>query len=112
LTGFKIASNDLRGLLDCVTIAHPGTPSDDDVCNLGIPTQIIASEFDFTFTPERKVFCNEQIPKLGIDYIYNHFPGVSHGFGTRADPDKEIEKKAMERAVDSVVYWLLTYSQK
>jgi dienelactone hydrolase len=112
LAGFKIASKNLEGLLDCVAIAHPGTPSDEDVCNLGIPTQIIASEFDFTFTPERKAFCNEQIPKLGIDFVYNHFPGVSHGFGTRANPAKEVEKKAMERAVDSVVYWFLTYSQK
>lgn len=74
--------------------------------------QIIAPEFDPTFTQDRKDLCNSEIPKLGIDYMYNYFPKVVHGFCTKCDPNKEVEKRALERAKAAVVNWFLTYAER
>ncbi|KAK5165702.1 uncharacterized protein LTR77_008625 [Saxophila tyrrhenica] len=107
--GFKLAGKEQNGLLDCITIAHPGTPSEEDVRGLSIPTQIIAPEHDPTFTPEAKEMCNRIIPTLGIEYVYNYFPGVVHGFCTKSDLGTEQEKKSLERAKAAVEYWFLAH---
>ncbi len=108
--GFKIAAKEHGKLFDCVTIAHPGTPSDDDIRNLSVPVQILSPEHDPTFTQERKDFCLKEIPKLGIDFLYNYFPGVVHGFATKGDPENEVQKRALERAKNAVVQWCLQYA--
>ena len=110
IINFKLASKDY-GLLDCVSIAHPGTPSEDEVRKIGCPVQLIAPEHDPTFPPEWKKFCNEEIPKLGLDYHYQHFPGMLHGFCNKCDMSKEKEKKALELAKDAVVYWFITHKK-
>ncbi len=108
--GFKLASEDNAGLLDCVTTAHPGKPSEEDVRNLSIPVQIIAPEFDPTFDQESKDLCLREIPKLGIEFVYNYFPGDVHGFCTKADMSSEKQKRSLERAKNAVVYWFLTHT--
>lgn len=109
---FKLASKEHGHLLDCVMIAHPGAPTDDDVRNLGVPVQIISPEYDPTFTQDRKDLCQSEIPKLGIDYTYNYFPKVMHGFCTKGDPKDEVQKHALEKAKTAVVNWFLTYAER
>ena len=69
LTNFKLAS---KGVVDCVTIAHPGAPTEDEIKAIKVPVQILAPAHDFSFTPELKELCNKEIPKLGVDYVYHH----------------------------------------
>ncbi|KAK5048020.1 hypothetical protein LTR84_006210 [Exophiala bonariae] len=98
-----------NNLIDCVSTAHPSLLDKSEITNLGVPTQIIAPENDFTLTPELKTFCNEEIPKLGIDYAYEYFPGLTHGFATRGDPTNKLQKDGLERAKNAAVSWFLQY---
>ena len=109
--GFRLASKEYSGLIDVVSIAHPGAPTEDDVRQISVPFQIIAPEFDPTFTPEWKEKCNQEIPKCGVDYAYQHFPDMMHGFATKCDENKEEEKKALELAKNAVVYWFTAHAK-
>ena len=73
---------------------------------LGVPIQILAPETDTQLTPELKEFCNRIIPTLGLDYAYEFFPGLAHGFATRGDPEIQVQKNGLERAKNSIVQWL------
>lgn len=95
-------------MVDCVITAHPVSLEEKDILNLGVPTQILAPENDFTFTPELKAFCNENIPKLGIDYAYEYFPGLNHSFATRGDQNKA-QRDGLERAKDAARVWFARY---
>lgn len=104
--GFKVASKDRSGLFDSVTVAHSATPSEEEVHSIGVPFQILAAEHDPTFPPEVRDMCNREIPKLGVPYLFHHFPGVVHGFATKCDDSKASEKKALELAKNAVVFWM------
>lgn len=93
-------------LVDCISTAHPGLQTKEEIENLGVPTQIIAPEVDPTFTPEFKKYANEVIPTKGIPYDYQYFPGVEHSFATRGNPDDEKERLAMVRAKRAQVFWM------
>lgn len=101
---FKLAGRD-QGLLDCVSVAHPSMLEKKEIENLAVPIQILAPEHDQAFTPELKEFAHQTIPKLGIDYDYQHFPGVSHGFAAKGNPKIPEQKRAFERAKNAAVSW-------
>ncbi len=107
LTNFKLAA---KGVVDCVTIAHPGAPTEDEIKAIKIPVQIIAPEFDFSFTQELKDLCNKHIPHLGVPYLYHHFAGMPHGFCTKADEDDNNSKKQLEIAKNAVVFWISNHA--
>jgi hypothetical protein len=65
----------------------------------------MAPEFDPHFTEELKAFSNEVIPKLKVPYDYQYFPGLTHGFATRGNPDDSAELEGMERAKNAAVLW-------
>ena len=110
LTGFKLASKPHAELFNCISIAHPGSPTEDDVRGISLPFQVLSAEHDPTFSTEMKEYCNKEIPKLGVDYQYHYFPGMVHGFATKCDPTKDREKKALELAKNSVVFWMLNHA--
>ena len=101
--GFRVASS---GLFDSVTVAHSATPTDEEVAGISVPFQILAAEHDPTFPPDVVEKVNKEIPKLGVPYVYHHFPGMFHGFATKAADGKENEKKALELAKNAVVFWM------
>ncbi len=70
-----------KPLVDCISMCHPSLLEKSEIEAVGVPTQIIAPENDFQLTPELKTFCNETIPTLGVEYDYQYFPGLVHGFG-------------------------------
>lgn len=70
-----------KPLVDCISMCHPSLLEKSEIEAVGVPTQIIAPENDFQLTPELKTFCNETIPTLGVEYDYQYFPGLTHGFG-------------------------------
>lgn len=97
-------------MVDCLTIAHPGTPTEEEIKAIKVPVQILAPEHDFAFSQDLKDFCNREIPKLGVDYAYHHFPGVPHGFATKCDENDPYAKKQLEVAKNAVVFWILNHA--
>ena len=109
LVNFQLASH--AELFDSVTICHPGTPTEEQVRAIRVPIHLVAPEHDPTFPQEWKDFCNKEIPKLGVDYCYQHFPRVVHGFTTKCDENNKDERKALELAKNSVVHWIANHTQ-
>ena len=96
-------------LVDCISTAHPSLSTKEEVEALGVPTQIIAPETDTQLTPEMKDFVNKTIPTLGLEYDYQYFPGLVHGFATRGDHRNHLQKNGLERAKNVAVNWLIQY---
>lgn len=105
----ELGGKNHNGLVDCISFAHPGGITKEDVFNVAVPVQIIAPEKDVPFPLKMRQFCNEEIPKLGVDYDYQHFPGAVHGFATRCNVKVEGEKRALERAKNAAVGWFVNY---
>jgi dienelactone hydrolase len=92
-------------LVDCISMAHPSLLDKQEIEAVGVPTQILAPETDTQLTPELKEFCNKTIPALGVEYDYQYFPGLAHGFATRGDMTNPLQKKGLERAKNAAVHW-------
>ena len=97
-------------LVDCISMAHPSGTTEAEIEAVGVPVQILAPEHDPIFTPELKAFCNKTIPALGVEYDYQYFPGLAHGFAARGDMNNFVQKKGLERAKDAAVHWFQTVS--
>lgn len=67
--------------------------------------QLLAPEHDPVFTPELKAHANSVIPSLNLEYDYQYFPEVAHGFAVRCDQSNVTQKKALERAKNAAVAW-------
>jgi hypothetical protein len=109
---FRIQAN--KGLqsnpvVDCISMAHPSLVNKQEIEAVGVPTQILAPETDTQLTPELKEFCNKTIPALGLEYDYQYFPGLVHGFATRGDMTNPLQKKGLERAKNAAVHWFLQH---
>ena len=96
-------------MVDCISTAHPSGIEKTEVDNISVPVQICAPEKDPVFTPELKEYCNRVIPTLNVDYDYQYFPGLVHGFATRGDIKDEKQKLGFERAKNVTVNWLQQY---
>ncbi|KUJ07821.1 endo-1,3-1,4-beta-D-glucanase [Mollisia scopiformis] len=94
-----------NNLVDAVSVAHPSQVTTKEVDALGVPTQILAPEFDQQLTPELKEYCNRIIPGLGIPYRYDYYPGLVHGFAAKGDPNNPKQKEGLERAKNATVSW-------
>lgn len=66
-------------LVDCITAAHPAMLTKKDIDEVAVPVQILAPEMDNLYTAELKTHSLQKIPKLGVPFDYQHFPGVEHG---------------------------------
>ncbi|MCJ1246468.1 hypothetical protein MMC30_003675 [Trapelia coarctata] len=92
-------------LLSCVSTAHPTLLEKSEIDNLAVPTQVLAPETDPAFTPELKEYCNKVIPRKGIPYSYEYFPGLAHGFAAKGNVKDAKQKEGLERAKRAVVHW-------
>jgi dienelactone hydrolase len=101
---FRLGAKNIQ-LVDCISTAHPSRLEKKEIQEIAVPVQIMAPENDTQFSEELKAFSNEVIPKLNVAYDYQHFPGLSHGFATRGNPDDEDERAGMERAKNAAVLW-------
>ncbi|KAK5136317.1 hypothetical protein LTR08_003690 [Meristemomyces frigidus] len=101
---FRLGAKELH-LVDCISVAHPSLLEKSEIDNLSVPTQIIAPEHDYLLTPELKEYCNTTIPRLGVAYQYDFYPGLEHGFAVRGDPEDVRTKVGLERAKNAVVMW-------
>lgn len=94
-----------ENLVDCISTAHPALLTKEEVSNVAVPVQVLAPENDIWLTPELKALCNSTIPSLNVDYDYQHFPGLAHGFATRSNQNNANEKRGLERAKNAAVAW-------
>ena len=102
--GFLLASE--AGLFDAMSHAHPGTPTEDQIRGIRAPFELIAPEYDPQFPFEWSKLCNEVVPGLGVEYDWQWFPGMKHGFSTKCDEKDERERRGLERAKGAVVGWM------
>ncbi|KAJ5201036.1 hypothetical protein N7449_005839 [Penicillium cf. viridicatum] len=100
---FRLGDN--RGLVDCISTAHPYLLEKCEIEAVAVPVQIMAPEFDPMFTDELKEFSNQTILRQGVAYDYQYFPGLEHAFASRGDPKNSGERKGMEREKNSAVSW-------
>ena len=94
-----------KNLVDCISTAHPSLLTKEEINTVGVPVQIMAPEHDPAFTPELKAHANSVIPTLNVEYDYQYFPGLSHGFSIRGDPSDPKQKNGKERAKNAAVAW-------
>ncbi|KAL8787529.1 MAG: hypothetical protein Q9213_002187 [Squamulea squamosa] len=94
-----------KGLIDAISVAHPSFLTKEEIDNVAVPVQILAPEIDPQLTPELKEYVNKVIPTLGIEYDYQYFPGLVHGFACRADENSDKEKRGLERAKNAASGW-------
>ena len=105
---FRLAGKG-KNLIDSVAVAHPSLLEKEEISNLAVPVQFIVPETDPMFTPELKEFTLKTLPELGIDFNYDYYPGLVHGFATRGDMNDAKQKEGLERAKNSAVYWFKQY---
>ncbi|KIW70386.1 hypothetical protein PV04_02659 [Phialophora macrospora] len=98
-----------NALVDCVSTAHPALFQNADIDAIGCPVQFIAPEVDNTFTPELKEYALKTLPTLGIDFDYQYFHGLKHGFATRGNVNDPKQKHGLERAKNVAVDWFREY---
>lgn len=91
--------------MDCISAGHPTWLTTKDIDEVSVPVQILAPEIDPVYTPELKLHSFQTIPKLGIPFDYQHFPGVEHACFTRGDSEKVGEREAMVRGKNAAVGW-------
>lgn len=98
-----------ENLVDCISMAHPSLVEKSEIDAVGVPVQIMAPETDQQFTPELKEHSNKVIPALGLDYDYQYFPGLVHGFAVKGDQSDKKQKDGLERAKNAAVAWFAQY---
>lgn len=101
---FRLGSKG-NNLVDAISVAHASLVEKSEIDNVAVPTQVIHPETDPQWTAELAEHANKTIPKLGVAYDYQFFPGVVHGFAIRGDPSNEVQKAALERAKNVAVHW-------
>ncbi|KAL8681435.1 MAG: hypothetical protein Q9186_002440 [Xanthomendoza sp. 1 TL-2023] len=94
-----------KNLVDAISTAHPSFLTKEEIDAVAVPVQILAPETDGQLTPELKEYANSVIPSLGVDYDYQYFPGLAHGFACRADTNNKVEKQGLERAKNAASSW-------
>ena len=98
-----------NNLVDAISTPHPSLLTKEEVNAVGVPVQVIAPEHDPALTPELKEYMNSVIPGLNVEYDYQYFPGVSHGFAARADQNNKLERQSLERAKNVAVAWFAQF---
>ncbi|KAF3766503.1 dienelactone hydrolase family protein [Cryphonectria parasitica EP155] len=96
-------------LVDCISVGHPSLLAKDDIDQVAVPLQVLAPEHDPAYTAELKAYTFETVTRLGIPFVYRHFPGVAHGCLVRGEENKPHEREALVKGKNAVVGWLKEY---
>lgn len=100
---FKLGAD--PSLVDVISTAHPSMLEKSEIENVKVPVQILSPENDHIYTPELKQATFDLLPKTGVQWEYIYFPGLSHGFAARGDPNDPKQKAGLERAKRSAVHF-------
>lgn len=108
----RVKCTDIRSgkkLVDCISTAHPSLLTKEEIDAVAVPVQILAPEHDPQLTPELKAHANSVIPSLNLEYDYQYFPGLTHGFAVRCDQSDAKQKQGLERAKNAAVGWFAQF---
>ena len=72
-----------KNLVDAISVAHPSLLTKEEIDNVDVPVQILAPETDGMYTPELKEHTLTTLPKKGVEYDYQYFPSLAHGFAAK-----------------------------
>ena len=100
------SSDGSGNLIDCITVAHPTWLTKEEIDDINVPVQIVAPQLDMAFSAELKEHALRVIPTRGVQFDYQYFPGVVHGFSTRGDPKVDKERRSMLRCKNAQVSWM------
>lgn len=104
---FKLGAD--PSLVDAVSSAHPSLLEKSEIDAIKVPTQILSPENDFAYTEELKKYTFDALPKTGVQWEYVYFPGLTHGFAARGNPNDAAQKQGLERAKRSAVAFFNEY---
>ncbi|TFK23739.1 alpha/beta-hydrolase [Coprinopsis marcescibilis] len=90
--------------------AHPAGLTEDHFKNLTKPILLSCAEVDHTFPAESRRRAVDIIIEKKLPYHVQVFSGVSHGFGTRGDPQVENSRWAKEESARSIISWFARWS--
>ncbi|OAX37883.1 alpha/beta-hydrolase [Rhizopogon vinicolor AM-OR11-026] len=96
---FKVAATDM---LLCAAVAHPTNLTEQDVKE--------SKETDFAFPAPLRRRTEDILVEKKATYYFQIFSGVSHGFGTRADPEVETQKWAKEECQRTMIGWFKRFT--
>jgi len=91
--------------------AHPAFLNEDHFRNLKKPLLLSCAETDHTFPSESRRRAEDILAEIKATYHVQVFSGVSHGFGTRGDPNVENSRWAKEESARSVIEWFKRFSK-
>ena len=72
---------------------------------ISVPVQLCIPETDPQFTSQLVEYTLKVLPTLNVEYDYQYFPGLVHGFATRGDMNDTKQRKGLERAKNAAVHW-------
>jgi len=85
--------------------AHPAYLNEDHFRNITKPLLLSCAETDHTFPKESRRRAEDILEEVKATYHVQIFSGVTHGFGTRGDPDVENSRWAKEKSAQGIVEW-------
>jgi len=106
-------TNDPTFNLAAGAVAHPSNICDDEtkqlksdiIENCVAPIAFGCAETDFAFPTEARRQAEDILAKNKAQYYIQIFGGVSHGFGTRADPTNDTQRFAKEECASGFLHW-------
>ncbi|KAF8798403.1 alpha/beta-hydrolase [Phlegmacium glaucopus] len=91
--------------------AHPASLNEDHFRKLTKPLLLSCAETDFTFPAESRRRAEDILAEVKATYHVQIFSGVSHGFGTRGDPNVENSRWAKEKSAQGIIEWFVRFSE-
>ncbi|KAK2596381.1 hypothetical protein N8I77_013273 [Diaporthe amygdali] len=93
-------------LVNCISVGHPSLLTKRDIDEIAVPVQVLAPEHDPSYTVELKEYTCRTVPRLGVPFLFRHFPHVEHACFCRGDAKKSLEREALVKGKKAVVYWI------
>lgn len=110
LAGGLGAPTGQKPLVQCMFTAHPSNFSIPvDVENVKIPVSVAIGDKDFALAPKAQKQVMAIMDKSGIDHEFRVYPGATHGFAVRGNPNVPEEEEYQRQARDQAVAWFDKY---
>jgi len=90
--------------------AHPAFLNEDHFKKLTKPLLLSCAETDHTFPVESRRRAEDILFEIKATYHLQLFSGVTHGFGTRGDPEVENSRWAKEKSAHEIIDWFIRFS--
>lgn len=104
---FQVAATDM---ISCAAVAHPTNLTEELLRASKVPLLFSCAETDSAFPVPFRRQVEDILVEKKATYYFQVFSGVSHGFGTRGDPEVETERWAKEECQRAMVGWFKRFT--